>query len=123
LSLLVFTLFLACFVFKNKEKKNNEGFLQSEKEESRILSKILILSSDAHNKSSYLSLHHERIQEYKQWKKNSRFIVITFTLHFAQAFCTHSLTRLELARIPSQEGGSSFRNISPTPRVHPSNYK
>jgi hypothetical protein len=36
---------------------------------------------------------------------------------------THSLTRLDLAKMPSQGGGSSLRSISPTTRVHPSNCK
>ena len=34
-----------------------------EKAESQTLTRSLILSSNAHNESSYLSLHHGRIQE------------------------------------------------------------
>ena len=52
-------------------------------------------------------------------EENSRFIAKTCNLHLAQALPTHSLSRFELARMPSQGGGSSLRSISPTPRIHP----
>ena len=48
-----------------KKKLKKLKILPSEKEESQTLVRALILSSNVHNKSSYLSFHHERIQEYK----------------------------------------------------------
>ena len=57
---------LPCMLYlKNKEEKKNETFLPSEKEESQTLVRALIFSPNAHNESSYLSLHHVRIQECK----------------------------------------------------------
>ena len=44
-------------------------------------------------------------------------------LHLTQGLSTHSLTRLDFARMPYQGGGSSLRSISPTSRVHPSKSK
>ena len=82
---------------KNEEgKKKNEAFLPSEKEESQTLTRALILSSNAHNEASYLSLHHGRIQECKKGEKNSKFIAKTCNLHLTQAHSTYSLTRLDL---------------------------
>ena len=69
------------------------------------------ISSNAHNESSYLSLHYRRIQECNKEEKNSRFIAKTCNLHLTQALSTHSLTRLDLARMPSQEGGSSLKSL------------
>jgi hypothetical protein len=47
---------------KNQEKKKkNEALLPNEKEEGQTLVIAIIPSSNAHNKSSYLSLHHGRI--------------------------------------------------------------
>jgi hypothetical protein len=98
---------------KNEEENiKNEAFLPSEKEKSRTLIIALNLSSNTHNKSSYLSLHHGRIQECKRGEKNSRFIAKTCNLHLTQALSTNSLTRLDLARMPSQGGGSSLRSLT-----------
>jgi hypothetical protein len=72
----------------------------------------LNLSSNTHNKSSYLSLHHGRIQECKGGEKNLRFIAKTCNLHLTQALSTNSLTRFDLARMPSQGGGSSLRSLT-----------
>jgi hypothetical protein len=83
----------------------------TKKEGSQTLARALILSSNAHNESSYLSLHHGRIQECKKGEKNSRFIAKTCNLHLTQALSTHSLPRLDLARMPSQGGGSSLRSL------------
>jgi hypothetical protein len=44
-------------------------------------------------------------------EKKSRFIAKTCNLHLTQALSTHSLTRLDLARMASQGGGTSFRNL------------
>jgi hypothetical protein len=63
--------------------------LSSEREESQTLVRALILSSNAHKKSSYLSLHHMRIQEYKKGEKNSTFIAKTCNLNLTQALSTH----------------------------------
>ena len=57
---------LCVFYLKNEEKNiKNEAFLLSEKEESQTLIRALILSSNTHNESRYLSLHHGRIRESK----------------------------------------------------------
>ena len=115
---------LPCMLYLNneEEKKKNEGFLSNEKEERHTLVRALILSSNPHNESSYLSLHHGRIQECKG-KKTQDFIAKTYNLHLTQALSTHSLTRLDSARMLSQGGGSSLRSISSTPRIHPSKSK
>jgi hypothetical protein len=54
--------------------------LPSEKEESLTLARALILSSNAHNESSYLSFHHGRIQECKK-RKNLLQKHAIFTSH------------------------------------------
>ena len=97
---------------KNEEEKNkNKAFLPNEKEESQTLAKTLILFSNVHNKLSYLSLHCKRIQECKKGEKNSRCIAKTCNLDLTQALSTHILTRLNLARMPSQAEGSSLRSL------------
>ena len=56
-------------------------------------------------------------------RKTQNFNATTCDLHLTQALFTHSLTRLDLARMPSQGGGSLFRSISPTLKVHSFNSK
>lgn len=89
-----------------KNKKNNEEFLPSEKEKSETLTRALILSSNAYNKSNFLSHHHWRIQLCK--KRKEKFKIYCKNMQFLS---THSLTRLDLPRIPSQEVGSSLKNL------------
>ena len=43
------------YLKNEEEKKKNEGFLSCEKEESQTLARALILSSNAHNESSFVS--------------------------------------------------------------------
>jgi hypothetical protein len=50
-------------------KKKNEGYLPSKNEETQTLARALIISSHAHNESSYISLYHERIQNCKSRKR------------------------------------------------------
>jgi hypothetical protein len=47
------------------------AFLPSEKEEIQTLARVVILSSNAHNESSYLLLHHGRIQKCNLGENNS----------------------------------------------------
>ena len=53
---------LPCCVISQEWWRKNEGLLPSEKEENQTFVRDLILSSNAHNESSYLSLHHGGIQ-------------------------------------------------------------
>ena len=66
---------------------------------------------NAYNELSYLSCHHERFQECKQRKYISIFFIKTCNFHLTQALSTHSSTRLDLARMPSQGGGFSLRSL------------
>jgi hypothetical protein len=48
-----------------KTKQKIKGLLPSDKEENQTLARSLILSSNAHDKSSYLPFHHGKVQECK----------------------------------------------------------
>ena len=49
------TLPYVLYLKNDEENKKNEEFLPSEKEENQTLVRALILSSNAHNESSYLT--------------------------------------------------------------------
>lgn len=52
---------LPCVLYLKNEEEHiqTEGFLPSQKEESEILAKALIIASNAYNESNYLTLPHE----------------------------------------------------------------
>jgi hypothetical protein len=109
---LVLTLFLECCSSRFEEIRRNHAFLPSEKEESRTFI-IALISLRIHTLSQAIS--HSTTGESKSAREGRRtqdLLQNTCNLNLTQALSTNSLTRLDLARMPSQGGGSSLRSLT-----------
>ena len=83
----------------------------NEKESSQTLTKTLILSSNVHTESNYLSLQHGESKSLSKWNELMIYWKISNS-NLTQAVSAHSRTRLDVTWMPSQGGGSPIRNLS-----------
>ena len=106
--------------FKNEEeKKKNEAFLPSEKEESQTLARALI-SLQMHTMSQVIS--HSTTRESKSVRKGRRTqdLLQNHAIFTSHKLFPHTHSQDLTWQMPSQGRGSSLRRPSPHPRfIHP----